>query len=488
MSTHRPLVMLAVVLAMLLAAIEATIVATAMPSIAEALGGFELYGWVFSSYLLMQAVMTPIFGKLADLYGRKPVFQMGVGTFLLGSLLCGLAPSMSWLVFFRLLQGIGAGAVVPIAVTLAGDLYSLQERGRVQAYMSSVWGVSSIMGPLAGGLIVSHMGWRWIFWLNLPIGLLAMALLARYLHEQLEPRRVELDLPGAAYLLISLTALLLAMSWGGWGGLGLLLLAALTGALFVRQEYRAPDPVVHLELWTNPLVMRGNVAVLLLGVGMLGLIAFLPTYVQGVLGESALVAGFAVSTMCVGWPLAAVVTGRLLLRMEVRPLVRCGGVLATLGALMIALTARYGAVWAGLGSLVVGVGFGILNTGFLVAIQTMVGWEKRGMATAGTMLMRNLGNAMGTAALGALLNYRLGQHLQSKGLHGEVSVADLLRESSLPPETLAHMQTGLHDALSLVFWVVFGAVLAAAVAAWGAPRLRLSDGSSQNGQNLVTEP
>lgn len=467
--------MTALVLAMLLAAIEATIVATAMPSIAAALGGFSLYGWVFSAYLLMQAVTTPIFGKLADLYGRKPVFLAGISIFLTGSALCALAPTMPWLIAFRLVQGTGAGAVLPIAITLAGDLYGLEERGKVQGYLSSVWGVSSVAGPLAGGLIVEHLGWPWIFWLNLPVGCLSALLMALCLRENLEKRPLRLDWLGAALLLGALSAFMLGVTLNQ---AALLLLAFLLGWAFWRQEQRAPDPVVHLELWREPIIWRGNLTAITIGIGMLGLIGFVPTYVQAVLGGSALQGGFALSAMCIGWPLAAVASGRLLLRTSVRSLVRCGSGAALAGALLIVLLAPRGALWLGIGSMLVGVGFGILNTSFLIAIQTSVPWERRGMATAGNMLARNLGNTLGASSLGALLNHQLLGYLRRQGLESRVRLDDLRQlvgdsSATLPAEQLGLLQAGLGEALHLVFWAVFAAVALGAAVSWGAPDVHL---------------
>lgn len=470
---------------MLLAAIEATIVATAMPDIAAELGGFSLYGWVFSAYLLTQAVTTPVFGKLADMFGRKPVFIWGVALFLGGSALCALSPSMGFLVAARLVQGFGAGAVLPIAVTLAGDLYTLEERGRVQGYMASVWGVSSIVGPLAGGLIVEHLGWPWVFWLNLPFGLVAVALIFLFLHERRELREPRLDLLGATLLMVGLSSLLLALTREAWG---LFALAAAVLGAFVVQERRAADPVVHLELFRQPIIGLGNAAVLMVGFAMMGLIGFMPTFVQGVLGGTALEGGFALSAMCIGWPAASVVAGRLLPRLGPRPLVRVGSVVAWLGTLEIALLASRGALWAGAGSFLVGVGFGILNTAFLVAIQSSVEWERRGMATASNMLMRNLGNAVGAAALGGLLNHHLGRYLQAHGLAGRISienVEDLVGPStSLDPGSLAALRVGLEGGLHEVFWAICLAVALAVVISWSLPAVRLTSPEKKDSQSV----
>src|SRR3954471_16118795 len=224
----------------------------------------------------MQAVAIPIFGKLSDLHGRKPVFVAGVVVFLAGSVACGFAGSMGMLVAFRFLQGLGAGAVRPITTTLAGDLYSLEERGRVQGYLSSVWGFSSIVGPLAGGLIVHRAGWPRIFWMNLPFGVAAIVLITLFLHEGLEPERPSVDYAGGALLFVAVGALMLALTqaseWGAGAAAGLLVASGLAFCLFLRQGRRAPDPLMHLELWSAPLVRNGNLATLTAGIMMIGVI------------------------------------------------------------------------------------------------------------------------------------------------------------------------------------------------------------------------
>lgn len=458
---------------MFLAAIEGTIVATAMPSIASRLGGFSLYSWVFSSYLLMQAVTTPIFGKLADLYGRKPVFIAGVGIFLVGAVLCGFAESMGMLVAFRFVQGIGAGAVLPMSATLAGDLYSLHERGRIQAYLASVWGISSILGPLAGGIIVQHVDWHWIFWLNLPFGIISIALIISFLHEKVEQRKRSVDYIGAALLLCGLSAMMLALTQAeAWGASRALMLGAgglvLLGILY-RQQRFATDPVMHFELWENPIIRRGNLAILCAGIAMIGLITFLPTFVQGVLGRSALVAGFTLSGMSIGWPIASVFAGRTFVRFGVRSLARAGGVFVTVGAVIVAIFATHGPLHAGFGAFLMGMGFGLLNTTYIVAIQTSVPWAQRGVATATNMLMRNLGNASGAAMLGGVLNVHLANYIEERGLTSSISldsVRDLIqhREGIASPvasgQALDVLRDGLSGSLVLTFWIVAAFALA----------------------------
>jgi EmrB/QacA subfamily drug resistance transporter len=476
------------VLAAFMGAIEATIVATALPSIAAEIGGFSLYSWVFSSFLLMQAVSIPIFGKLSDLLGRKPAFISGVGIFLVGSVLCGFAPSMGWLVAFRFIQGLGAGAVQPIVVILAGDLYPLEERGRVQGYLSSVWGFSSIVGPLAGGLMVHQFGWPWIFWMNVPFGVIAVVLVALYLHEDVGSEERSVDYPGAVLLLAALGPLMLALTqaseWGLPVAAGLLALSALGFVLFVRQERRAADPLMHLELWARPLIRNANLATLTTGVMMIGIITFLPTYVQGVLRGSAVLAGFTLSAMTLGWPIASFAAGNLIASRGVRGLVRAGAVAALLGPLIVALLASTGPLAAGVGSFVLGVGLGFLGTTFVVAIQTSVEWNQRGVATATNMLMRILGNALGAALFGGVLNWRMTSYLRRSGLEGQVSIDSIQelrgdaapRAARLGAPVLQALRAGLAESLHLVFWGIVLLGIVTLAIAWSVPEMERPDG------------
>ena len=461
------MVLAALILAMFVAAIEATIVATAMPSIVAQLGGLALYSWVFSGFLLMQAVTIPIYGKLSDLFGRKPVFLAGLLVFLFGSALCGFAPSMSALVAFRFIQGMGAGSVQSIATTLIGDLYSLEERARIQGYVSSVWGISAIVGPLAGALIVQHGSWPWVFWLNLPFGILTMVLLELFLHEEVKPREASIDYAGAAWLLVSLLALMLGLTqagrWGVAGAAGLMAAAAAAFALFIRQERRAPDPIMHLELWHQSVIAFANVATLCTGIAMIGVITFMPIYVQSVLGDSALVAGIALCAMSIGWPLASVITGRLLTRVGMRPLARIAGAIVLVAALLVALAIERGAAVAAAGSFIMGVGLGVLNATVIVAIQSSVGWAQRGVATASNMLMRILGNTLGAALFGGVLNFMV---RRGAGPSAMQSLQDVLSAGSVHPASLA-------SGLELVFWGVVAFSAFALAACWMIPEHHL---------------
>ncbi|SUI66667.1 Multidrug-efflux transporter 3 [Serratia marcescens] len=365
---HRPLILIACMLAMFMSAIEATIVATAMPTIIGDLGGFSLLGWVFAVYLLAQAITIPIYGRLADLYGRKRVFFFGATLFLLGSVLCGFAPDMYWLIGFRLLQGLGAGAIMPIASTIIGDIYSATERPKVMGYLSSVWGVSAIIGPLLGAFIVQHLPWALVFWVNLPIGLLAMFFLWRYLPAHQQLRRHALDLAGTAWLTLFVSALLLAllqMESLGWWVAPLLALAAASLALLIRQERRAVEPLFPLALWQSRVIVAGNIGGLVIGAAMMGISAFLPTFIQGVMGGSPLEAGTTLALMSIGWPLASTLSGRLMLMTSYRATALLGALLLVAGGLiLLMLQPNGGLLWGRVAAFMVGAGMGLCNTTF----------------------------------------------------------------------------------------------------------------------------
>ncbi|MFD1412312.1 MDR family MFS transporter [Oceanobacillus jeddahense] len=464
--TKRPIVLVALILSMFMAAIEGTIIATAMPNIVSDLGGFTLYSWVFSSFLLMQAVTTMVYGKLADLFGRKPIFVIGVIIFLIGSLLCGLAESMTALVVFRLIQGLGAGAIHPIVTTIVGDMYSLEERAKVQGYLASVWGISSVAGPLLGGMIVQYVDWAWIFWMNIPLGLIGLAGVVLFFHEKVDKEKKTIDYLGTSFFFIAISALIIVFVQAGtnWAWLspetlGLLGLFVIGISLFIWQEKRCAAPMIPLSLWKNKLMVIANIATLLSGMIILGLSSFLPTYVQGVMGESAIVAGFTLSTLSIGWPISSTIAGHLVLRIGFRKTAFLGGIALFAGTfLFFLLDADKGPVYAGFSSFVVGVGMGLTSTTFIVAIQNSVSWQARGSATSLNMFMRIIGSALGTALLGGILNLRLQQYYQQQAADDMPNTDAVLNEGmreTLSPDTLALMQDGLAHAFHTVFFGLF---------------------------------
>jgi len=477
---RRPVVLGCVMLALFMSAIEVTIVATALPQIVGRLGGFALYTWVFSGFLLTQTATILVFGKLADLYGRRPVLIGGMIVFLIGSTLCGLAWSMPALIGFRLLQGLGAGSIQPVAFTIVGDLYDANERPRVQGWLSSVWGFAAIVGPLAGGTIVETLSWRWIFWINVPFGLLAIAGLAMFYHERIGHRKHAIDYAGTLCFCVGMAALLVALMQGGvawpWVSLQTLALAALFAgafALYVARERRAEEPMVDVRLWRAPLVARVNAAALFGGATIIGVTSFVPIDVQGVLGRSALVAGFALTAMSVGWPLASTLSGRFLRAFHARGTVRIGGTLLFIGTVLLAMMPRSaGPAWIGVGSFTIGFGMGLLNTTSMILIQGSVPWEQRGSATAANVFSRMLGGTLGAAVLGAVLNTVLHARLGAstgEGIEGirRMFAGAVEALSSAEREALvAALAAGLARVFAVL--VLFGAL--ALVAAWLVPK------------------
>jgi EmrB/QacA subfamily drug resistance transporter len=413
--SERGPVLLAVMLSTALVAMDATIIATAVPSIVRDLGGFSQFPWLFSIYLLTQAVTVPIYGKLADVVGRRPVLFFGIGVFLLGSVLCGAAWSMPVLIIARAVQGIGAGAVLPATITIVGDLYSVEERARVQGYVASVWGVAAVLGPTLGGVFSEYVDWRWIFFINLPIGGLAVWMLARSLHEKVERRRHQIDVAGVLLLTVGFSLVILGLLEGGvaWGwtspvSVAVFLVGLASIVAFVLVERRAPEPVLPLWVFSRRILLSGNLASVVIGVVLIGLVSYVPTYVQGVLGTGALVAGFAVAAMTIGWPIAAALSGRLYLRIGFRNTALIGAVIALAGGILVALLGSSSPVLAVAGAcFVVGVGLGFASVPTIVAGQSVVDWSRRGVVTGTNMFCRNLGSAVGVAVFGAIANQTL---------------------------------------------------------------------------------
>ncbi len=461
----RSLVLAACVMATFMAAVESTIVATAMPSIVADLGGFRLLSWVFSIYLLTQAVTIPIYGRLADLFGRKKVFYVGTGFFLVGSALSGFAPDMLWLILFRALQGIGAGGVQPIAMTICGDIYTPAERARVQGLISSVFGVAAVVGPSLGAFLVEHGAWPVVFWVNLPVGAASIVMISLFLRERVEPRARRIDYAGSLLITIAAGGLILLLVQGSSlpggfvAGLGALVAAAV--AMLIAHEARTPEPMLPLDLWHDRVISVGSVGGGLVGAVMMGVSAFLPTYVQGPMGLSPTMAGLVLGVMSVTWALASIIGGRLMVRTSYRFIAALGTLFLIAGsAVLVTLTPERGAGWAALASLVIGVGMGLCNTAFIVSIQAAVAWAKRGAATSSCLFLRFIGQALGAAAFGALLNLVILRQapnatdalnrLLDPGLRGTLSDVERVRLTHL-------VATGLNHG----YWLALGLSVAA---------------------------
>lgn len=449
-ATHRPLTVAALLLSMFMAAMEATVVGTAMPTVVADLGGLALYGWVGAAYMLASTVSVPVYGKIADLHGRKRVYVFGIALFLAGSLGSGAARTMGELIAARVIQGLGAGAMQPIALTIVGDIFTIEERGRIQGFFGAVWGVAGVVGPLLGGLIVHSFSWPWVFWINLPFGLASIAVVWRYFHEEKQKNgEAPLDWLGASLLTAGASLVLL----GATGEHPLLTLpgGAAMIAAFAWVERRAADPVLPLGMVLDRAIGVATLSGLLLGAAMMGILMFVPLYAQGVLGRTPTESGAAVTPMLVGWPLASAVTSRLLVRTGFRAPVVLGSLVVTvsLAAFAALLSPEAPLFTVQLVMFVYGVGMGLANTALLIAVQASVPWNRRGVATATSMFSRSMGGALGAGVLGSLLAARLGTSLSPEKV---TALLDPHDRASGVVEVGADMIALLAGALGPLFW------------------------------------
>ncbi|AYG02629.1 MDR family MFS transporter [Gryllotalpicola protaetiae] len=414
--SERGPVLLSQMLATGLVALDSTIIATASTSIAKDLGHFQQLPWLFSVYLLAQAVVVPIYGRLADVVGRKNTLLFGIALFLLGSILCGAAWSMPVLIGARVIQGLGAGAVLPVSMTITADLYTLEERAKVQGYLASVWAIASVVGPTLGGVFAQLGIWRWIFWINIPLGAVAVFMLWRSYHEKrASAEREPIDYLGAVLLAGGTTLLLLGLLEGGqawaWGsalGVGIFVLAAALIAAFVYVELRVKHPIFSLALLKRRVVAASTVASLMIGVVVLGLSTYVPIYAQNVLGFGALIAGLALAALTIGWPAAASQAGRLYLRWGFRVTSVIGSLLVVLGAGLTLMLREHSSIWlVALFCFIIGCGMGFTAVPSLIAAQSSAEYHERGAVTGTNMFARSMGSAIGVAIFGAVVNSRV---------------------------------------------------------------------------------
>ena len=450
-------------------AMEGTIVATAMPTIVGALGGLDLFTWIFGAYLLTQAVLIPIYGRLSDVYGRKPVLLFGIGVFLLGCTLCGLAWNMVSLIAFRVVQGIGAGALIPVSQTVVADIYTGEARARMQGYISSTFGSAAVIGPMIGGVIATHVSWQAIFWINIPFGIIAATLLTIALKEEARKRRHQIDYIGAV-LMASATALIMVAlihadtfsvaTLTGAFGVSALLLAAL-----IFYESRTSEPMIPVRLYRDRLVAGGNWVGAANGAISMAVIGFLPVYMRALMGSSTLTSGLALGTLSVFWPFGGFVGSRLVLRMPYRYSSMMGGVILVTGiSLLVLLHPGANPLQPIIAVAVMGLGMGITNISFVVAIQANVDWSQRGAAMSSVFFSRIMGQSFGSAVFGGIFNAGLASGSSANGSE----FVHLLQEgnqqiANIPGnvlEALAHTLHSIYLVSGLIAVLVLATVFA----------------------------
>ena len=457
---------------MLLAALDGTVVGTAMPTIVAALGGLAHYGWVVSAYLLTSTVTVPLWGKLSDLFGRRPLFQIGIGVFLVGSLACGVAQSMTQLILARALQGVGAGALVPLAMTIIGDIFTLEERAKMQGLFSGVWGISSVVGPLLGGFITDQLSWRWVFYINLPVGIAAAAIIGIALVEQKREERPAIDYAGAIVLTVGVTMLLLTVSaeklFTPRNG-GLALLTVILFAAFAVVERRAADPVVPFGLFRNRVVAVAIIVGFLAGIAMFAVITFVPLLAQGVLGASATEAGTFLTPLMLSWVISSIVGGRLLIRLGSRALVVAGLMSMFAGfAALATFTAATPRALIVAELILIGAGLGLTMLTLLIASQHSVPREQLGITTSLNQFSRSIGGTVGVAILGALLTAGLADFASNPN-----ALVNAEARARIPAPELAALQAALQGTLRTIFGTCAVVVLIALAAAVTLPHRHL---------------
>ncbi|MCR4299513.1 MAG: MFS transporter [Gallionella sp.] len=484
------LVTIGIMFSLFLASMESTVVATAMPTIVGQLGGLEHYSWVFAAFMLASTTSVPLYGKLSDIYGRRRIYVIAMALFLIGSVMSGLANSMTQLIFARALQGLGAGGIQPLAFILIGEMFSLQQRAKMQGFFSSVWGVSSITGPLLGGFLVDQLSWRWVFYINVLPGLLAAALVALAWREQAQSHeRPAVDYIGAALLTSSVVTLLLGfMEFGTFNSWILIATAAVLFIALLWVEQRAADPILPLQLFRDRLFSTAVAHGIFTGWALFGIISFIPHFVQAVMGTSATQAGITITPMLLGWVTASIIGMRLIMTVGYRKLGLIGTSLFVMGAfLMTLIGAGSSQIMMMVFVTLMGVGMGLSIPSFLVAVQTTV--ERRNLGTATSMLQfsRSIGGTLGVSAMGAALSIRLASNLNASGLDPKL-VDQLLDPLSTPQAVVidAGVRLAMANAIHLVFVVAFVSAALGLAAVFFTPRKQLTEITPESEPSLIS--
>ena len=467
----------ALLLVLFLASLDQTIVATALPTIVGDLGGLEHISWVVTAYLLASTIVGPIYGKLGDLYGRKIVLQTAIVIFLIGSVLCGLSQNMAELIAFRAIQGLGGGGLIVVTIAVIGDIIPPRERGRYQGFFGAVFGVSTVIGPLLGGFFVDNLSWRWIFYVNLPVGILALVVIGAVFHPHVAQVRHKIDYAGAATLAGALTSIVLFTTFGGttypwvsWQMIGLIVLAAILFPLFVWIESRAAEPILPLELFRNRIFRVASAVGFIVGLALFGAITYLPLFLQVVKGTSPTRSGLELTPMMAGLLVSSIASGQLITRTgRYKPFPIVGTMITAIGMGLLSQLGASTSTLYTLGAMViVGLGLGMTMQVLVLASQNAVDYRLLGVATSGSTLSRQVGGSIGVAVFGTIFVNRLDSELASRlpGVNGLPHTANPGAIKHLPAEVHAGYVQAFTSALAPVFVVAAVLMLCAFALTW----------------------
>ncbi len=473
----RTFIMIGLALGMLLASLDQTVVGTSLPKIVGEIGGMSLFSWLFTAYMLAETITIPIAGKMSDRFGRKPVFLAGMGLFMAGSFLAGMSNSMEMLIICRFIQGLGGGALMPVAMATVADLYAPTERGKIQGMLGAVFAIATIIGPLMGGYIVDNMDWRWVFYVNLPVGVFAVLVASMKFPRLVNNDRRPIDYPGMVTLIGTLAPALLVITWGGstyaWASaeiVGLIALSVVSLAAFLIIEKRASDPILPLYIFKEPIVSLASAGLFIMSLGMFGVISFLPLFLQAVIGMSASNSGELIIPMMGGVMLTMLLSGFLLKRTGYKIWLLIGPPLAALGLFMLSTLHAGSSQWDAIIYLVItGAGLGAVMANFIVAAQNVVCKKDMGVVTSSISLFRSIGGTVGVAALGGLINGKMVEELGKNLAPGVLetlpttdanSVGQLLLMTTVPPipaPILDAIRLSLSNSITFAFFV--GAII-----------------------------
>lgn len=463
MDSRKRNIIVALMVAMFLGAVEGTVVTTAIPTIVKDLQGFEMISLVFSVYLLTSAISTPIYGKLSDLYGRKNILSIGIIIFLTGSFLCGLSQNMVMLIAFRAIQGLGAGAIFTVTYTIVGDVFTLEERPRVQGSIGTVWGIASLAGPFLGGLLIDTLSWNWIFFINLPFGILSIVLIQKNLKESFTKTKHKIDFAGIITLslamVIFLNIFLSAESAAGQNhtfvAISVFATILLLGAFYIIEK-KAAEPIVPFDIFSKTSTVVNLISFLASAV-LIGADVYLPIYMQNILGYSALISGLALAPMSIAWLLAAMILGKAMVKYGPKIVILISIAILLAGTMLLPTLGVHSSLALVLIYVfIMGFGFGGAFTILTIVVQEAVAYNKRGAATAVNSLLRTLGQTIGVSVLGSIFNLYILKYFTTRGILG-VDPSNLYKEGAHSTAVTAEqIKLALHSSMQVLFMVLIG--------------------------------